>query len=118
VSGPGSFSGWVESDVNGAFYDHVPVQADCPGIHQPPLVIEELQTAAYGGDQLAVWVRVTAELPEDWLHRPVKQATVAIGAVEAQTDATGWALLRVSGAGPHVVNASAGGFLPASAPVP
>lgn len=112
VSGPGNFDGWVESDVDGVYFDAVPVQADCPGIHQPPLVLDEVQTASQPNGELAVWVRVAAALPEDPTHRPVQLATVAIGATSALTDAQGWALLRVPDAPGLTLSASAGGFLP------
>lgn len=118
VNGPGNFSGFIESDVNGSFFDAVPVQADCPGIHQPPLVIEAVQTQPLPADQLSIWVRVTAQLPEDPVRRDVEMATVAIGPASAQTERNGWARLTVPVAEATSVTVSAGGFLTAIGPIP
>jgi len=118
VSGAGNFSGWVESEVDGVFFDHVPTQADCPGVFQAPLVIESVTTRALPGGEREVFVQVTAALPEDPQHRPVQLATVSIGATTATTDARGFARLVVADAPPQSVEASAGGFVAASAPLP
>jgi hypothetical protein len=118
VSGPGSFSGYVESDVDGAFFDHVPTQADCPGVFQPPLVIESVLARPLPGDRTELRVRVTAEIPEDPHHRPVRLATVQAGGETATTDAIGWAVLSVANGAATSIEASAGGFVAASAPLP
>jgi len=117
ISGPGSFTGTIESEVDGVRFDHVPVQADCPGVRQPPLAVESALRAPKPGGGWWVLARVTAQVPEDPTPRPVRHATVESAGASALTDSYGWAVLDVPGGAPApvVVDARAGGFLPASA---
>lgn len=118
VSGPGRFSGWVESEVDGRYFDHVPVQADCPGVFQPALGIESITTRSLPGDQKEIWVQVRSQVPEDPHRRPVQMATVTVNGVSTTTDVRGWARLVVPSGGAAVVEVSAGGFAPAAEPIP
>ncbi len=119
VSGPGRFTGPIESEVNGVRFDHVPVQADCPGLPQPPLHIERASAQALGWRHLLVSVRVTAELPEDPVRRPVRMATVEVAGQKTRTDRFGRAWLLVPGRPGTTleIESSAGTFKSASATV-
>lgn len=115
ITGPGRFTGAIESEVDGVRFEQVPVQADCPGVRQPPLAITSTLRAPRPGGGWWVLARVTAQVPEDPTPRPVRHATVESGGATALTDAYGWALVEAPGAAPAEVDAHAGGFLPASA---
>jgi len=119
VSGPGSFTGSVASEVNGVAFDEVPVQADCPGVHVPPLVVEHAAAFELGARWVLLLVDVRAEVPEDPTHRPVQQAKVEVAGRSALTNEAGWAalLVRRSRAAKLEIEASAGGFLPVTAEV-
>ncbi|WP_149256970.1 carboxypeptidase-like regulatory domain-containing protein [Actinomadura sp. K4S16] len=107
VRPPAKFTGTVESEINGRRLSGVPTQADCPGIHQPPLAV------ATGGRSPAgtVRVRVTATVPQDPTPRPVRGAAVSTASGTVTTDADGVAYVP---AGSPKVTATAGGFKPAS----
>jgi hypothetical protein len=115
VSGPGSFSGAIESEVDGLRFDRVPTQADCPGVRPPPLAIAAVERTARAEGGWRLLVRVTAQVPEDPSPRAVRRARVESGGAEALTDYYGWAILEGEGDTPAEVKASAGGFLAASA---
>ena len=120
VSGPGRFAGDVESEVNGVRFQGVPVQDDCPGVRQAPLRLDALRATPLGFGLTLVSARVTAELPEDPIHRPVRLATLEAGGRTALTDRFGRAHLIVrAGRGEAIaVEASAGGFHSATATTP
>jgi hypothetical protein len=117
VSGPGSFTGTIDSEVDGVRFDHVPTQATCPGVHQPALAITGVERAPRPGGGSQVLVRVTAALPEDPIARAVRHATVEIGGASALTDHYGWAIVHVPDGAPPEIQVRAGGFVPASAPL-
>jgi hypothetical protein len=116
VTGPGRFTGSIESEVDGVRFEQVPVQADCPGLRPPPLAVESALRAPRPGGGWWVLARVTARVPEDPRARPVRHATVESGGATALTDHYGWAFVEVPGAAPPArVDARAGGFLAAEA---
>lgn len=117
ISGPGAFTGTIESEVDGVRFEHVPVQADCPGVRQPPLFVDPALRIELPSGGFLVFARVTAEVPEDAKRRPVRYATVESAGVTALTDGYGWTVLEVpaGGVAPASVEARAGGFLPAAA---
>jgi len=106
------FAGDVSSDVDGVSFDHLPVQADCPGVTQPGLVVEDLEVS---GSTLTATVR--SRVPEDPAAREVAGATVTVTMADTST-ATGTtgaqgtvSIDLPSGAGPVVdVEAGAGSF--------
>lgn len=100
----------VHSTVDGETHDGVPTQADCPGVHQPPLTVTARRLP--GGRRLRL--RVTARVPEDPVARPVIRARVRVGRRGAWTDARGVARLTASH-GADEVTATAPGFRAASA---
>lgn len=116
VTAPANFQGTVQSYVNGQLFDQVPTQDDCPGLYQPPLVIEQVVASSLDTETLLVEVEVKAEVPEDPVHRPVMMATVEVAGVIAETDDSGWAELIVPGelGAMLTVNATAGSFKPAT----
>lgn len=119
VSGPGRFTGQVESEVDGVRFDRVPVQADCPGVRRPPLVLENVVARPVTARWILVTAEVRAELPETPGRWPVRHALVEVAGVRDRTDDRGRAMLLVpAGAGPSLaVHASAGSFVPATASV-
>ncbi|MBG0816496.1 hypothetical protein [Planomonospora sp. ID82291] len=111
VRRPATFSGTVESEVNGRRLEGVPTQADCPGIQQPRLSV----TRAGTGPGDTVRVRVTAQVAEDPVPRPVRDARVTAQGATVRTDGDGHALVPATA---RSVAAAAGGFKPAVLPLP
>lgn len=101
-----AFSGDVSSEINGVTYSGVPTQTEFPGVSQPQLAISS------SGDR----IRVTARVAEDSQPRPVRGASVTVGAVTMTTDEQGYVQIPF-GAG-DLVTASAGGFQAASHQMP
>lgn len=108
------FSGSAESEVDGRHYAGIPVQADCPGLHQPTLRFARTRVRALGGGRRLITVTVVADVAEDATPRPVRFAAVRAGGHSARTDARGVARLVVRGR-PPLVTAGAGGFKPTAA---
>lgn len=105
----GSARGSVTTTINGRTWTGIPRQADCPGMHQPPLDVD-LAALPGGGRR----VTVTARVPEDPVARPVQGAEVTVAGESYRTDHTGTALLPPTAPGP--VTVTAGGFRPWPAP--
>lgn len=107
------YYGDVKTTVNGKRWSGIPKQADCPGIHQPPLKVSMKPVT---GDPGSLDVLVTAQVPEDPEARPVYGATVTVSGVDLATGTDGVArVVRTPGS---AVRATAGGFLPVSGVMP
>lgn len=99
----GSATGSITTTINGHTWSGIPSQADCPGMHQPPLQVQVV--AGPGGARI---VTVSSEVAEDSRPRPVNGATVTVSAHTYLTDETGTVTVPPGISGPVAVDA--GGF--------
>lgn len=117
VLGPQSrYQASVDSEVDGHRFSRIPVQADCPGIHQTALAVERARITPIARGRHRLTGRVTSMVPEDAVARPVVDALVRWGRARGRTDADGVVRL-VLGRGrrvPRALSATAAGFRPSA----
>ncbi len=103
------------SEMDGQKRRGIPTQAECPGRRRPQLAAEEISRRTTG-DQLELRLRISAQVPEDPVVRPVWFARVRLGSAEARSDRHGEVQLRIpAGESLQALRVEAGGFAPLEA---
>jgi hypothetical protein len=113
INGGKTFTGTIESDVDGVHRDGVPTQETCPGLRKPHLRARVVRRRLLPSGRRVAFVKVDTQVAGDALQRPVQAARVELGGAHARTDARGVARLVVGGKPRSVsVRVKAGSFLP------
>jgi len=95
IEGGKTFTGTVESEVDGVRKSGVPTQEDCPGLYKPSMRARVVKRTALPGGRLGLRVLVDTKVPGDAKRRPIAGVRVSLGGKNGRTDNRGTALLTI-----------------------